>query len=141
MQMKLPLAQFLCACTLAVSASAMADVRVEIDALRDCIDTDTVTGGKATVSLAPGRYVASLTHNSMLCNAGSQAPSCRIDKVILQTRANAPAPKPVFWGLVVQDPVVLDISGTTNTDVYAFVLDPNCSDNVGTATLRLQPVQ
>jgi hypothetical protein len=138
MRMKSHLRQILLACTCVVSANAMADVRVPIDALQHCIDTDHVTGGRAMVSLAPGRYVASLVDNTMLCAAGSSSPSCRIDKVILQTWAHSPAPKPVFWGLVVQDPVVVDIPGTTDANVLAFVADPFCGDNVGTATLRFQ---
>lgn len=138
MQMKSHLQWILCACTCVVSASAMADVRVTIDALQNCIDTTSISGGKATVSLEPGRYVASLIANTMACRGGPPTPSCRIDKVILQTTADQPVPKQVYWGLVVQDPVVVDIPGPASANVFAFVLDPQCNDNYGTATLRFQ---
>jgi hypothetical protein len=119
-----------------VSVTAQAAISITIDAKQNCIQNAITPGASfgqsATFQLAPGRYVMSLTPNSMSCSGGG----CLIDTVhVLGGMYNA------RWGVAVtKQPMIVDVAGGAGANFYSFVTDDNCSDNTGQATLLIQTV-
>lgn len=70
------------------SVSANAATSITIDARQNCIqgalNPNSPYGAPATFQLAPGRYVMSLSSDSMSCSGGNVTPGCLIDGVIVQ---------------------------------------------------------
>jgi hypothetical protein len=119
-----------------VSTSSRADVDIPIDALANCLDTDTMAGGKSTGLLPPGRYRASLVDNTMRCDDSSPDRRCAINTVIVRGVDYAKKVDTMLWGFAVTKPLVVEVRGAEPADLSAFVLDNGCANNVGTATLR-----
>ncbi|PEH86147.1 hypothetical protein [Burkholderia gladioli] len=120
------------------SVSANAATSITIDARQNCIqgalNPNSPYGAPATFQLAPGRYVMSLSSDSMSCSGGNVTPGCLIDGVIVQGGwGNA------RWGVSVrQQPIVVDVGGSGNANLWAYTSDDVCSDNSGQATLLIQ---
>lgn len=109
---------------------------VTIDAKQNCLTNILTTGVSgatpAQFTLAPGRYVMSLTSNTMSCVL---AGVCPINSVLVQGgNANA------MFGISIQQPTIVDVNNAAPTTFFAFVSDDVCSDNHGTATLLIQTV-
>jgi len=116
-----------------VPVVAGAATSIPINASANCFDTTSLSGGVARFQLAPGRYVASLVNNKMSCSGGQLTGGCLINSATISgSLGNA------RWGLSVRTPTVVDIPGSTNFSFTAFVVDNNCSDNTGTASLLFQ---
>ncbi|WP_240154732.1 MULTISPECIES: hypothetical protein [unclassified Burkholderia] len=122
------------------SVSANAATSITVDAKQNCIQSALTPGAPYGTSvvfqLAPGRYVLSLPSDNMSCTGGSLVPGCLIDTVHVQGGwANA------RWGVSVkqQQPTVVDVTGSTNATMWAFITDDTCNDNSGQATLLIQP--
>nr|UKE84043.1 hypothetical protein KXZ65_00575 [Pectobacterium sp. PL152] len=80
-------------------------------------------------NLDQGRYVVSLVSNTMNCMGASN--SCIIDSIMLQGGF-----KNARWGVsVTSSPTVVD---TTAAQFVAYIVDNNCNDNAGKATLLIQ---
>ncbi|WP_412023329.1 hypothetical protein [Burkholderia cepacia] len=120
------------------SFTAQAATSITIDAKQNCIQNAIVPGpsygNSATVQLAPGRYVMSLSTNTMSCTGGS---GCLIDAVHLVGGMGS-----ARWGTTVtKQPTIVDVGGSaTALTLWSFVTDDACSDNSGQATLLIQTV-
>lgn len=120
------------------SFTAQAATSITIDAKQNCIQNAIVPGpsygNSATVQLAPGRYVMSLSTNTMSCTGGS---GCLIDAVHLVGGMGS-----ARWGTTVtKQPTIVDVGGSaTALTLWSFVTDDVCSDNSGQATLLIQTV-
>ncbi|WP_446904461.1 hypothetical protein [Burkholderia sp. YIM B11467] len=120
------------------SYTAQAATSITIDAKQNCIQNAIVPGpsygNSATVQLAPGRYVMSLSTNTMSCTGGS---GCLIDAVHLVGGMGS-----ARWGTTVtKQPTIVDVGGSaTALTLWSFVTDDACSDNSGQATLLIQTV-
>ncbi|MEI3775027.1 hypothetical protein [Pectobacterium brasiliense] len=108
---------------------------ITIDSQRNCLSaphTDTLTGTPVKFNLDQGRYVVSLVSNTMNCMGASN--SCIIDSVMLQGGF-----KNARWGVsVTSSPTVVD---TTTSPFVAYIVDNNCNDNAGKATLLIQKAE
>ncbi|HDR9507546.1 hypothetical protein C5615_13865 [Burkholderia cepacia] len=120
------------------SYTAQAATSITIDAKQNCIQNAITPGpsygNSAAVQLAPGRYVMSLSTNTMSCTGGN---GCLIDTVhVLGGMGNA------RWGVAVtKQPTVVDVTGgATALTLWSFVTDDACADNSGQATLLIQTV-
>ncbi|WP_419685815.1 hypothetical protein ACN22W_01085 [Burkholderia theae] len=110
---------------------------VVIDAKANCLSSyvGTVSGGTpAKLALAPGRYAVSLTSNTMSCSGGSLTGGCNIDTAIVQGGFGS-----IRWGgAITARPTVVEMTGGV-MNVFAYVSDDYCGDNMGQATLLFQP--
>ncbi|RXV71457.1 hypothetical protein D1006_03155 [Burkholderia stabilis] len=120
------------------SFTAQAATSITIDAKQNCIQNAIVPGpsygNSAAFQLAPGRYVMSLSTNTMSCTGGN---GCLIDTVhVLGGMGNA------RWGVAVtKQPTVVDVTGgSTVLPLWSFITDDVCADNSGQATLLIQTV-
>ncbi|MBA0214767.1 hypothetical protein [Pectobacterium brasiliense] len=117
------------------SFAAEAATNITIDPQRNCLSapfTDTLTGTPVKFTLDQGRYVVSLVSNTMNCMGASN--SCIIDSVMLQGGF-----KNARWGVsVTSNPTVVD---TTTSSFVAYIVDDNCNDNAGKATLLIQKAE
>ncbi|GKW37362.1 MULTISPECIES: hypothetical protein [Pectobacterium] len=117
------------------SFAAEAATDITIDSQRNCLSapfTDTLTGTPVKFNLDQGRYVVSLVSNTMNCMGASN--SCIIDSVMLQGGF-----KNARWGVsVTSSPTVVD---TTTSQFVAYIVDNNCNDNAGKATLLIQKAE
>lgn len=111
---------------------------VTVDSFAHCFDTGASSGKVLTFQLAPGRYVASMATNRMSCNFGSLSNGCLIDTVMVWGGGSG---NQANWGISVKAPTVIDVSGTTNVTLNAFVVDSYCADNIGTTSLKFQKAQ
>ncbi|AQQ18718.1 hypothetical protein [Burkholderia cenocepacia] len=120
------------------SLTCSAATSVVIDAKANCLSSSfgTVSGGtSAKFRLAKGQYAVSLVSNTMSCSGGSLENGCNIDTVVMQGGYGS-----IRWGTAVTAKrTVILMTGDLN-DVFAYVSDDYCGDNVGQATLLIQPV-
>ncbi|WP_423758124.1 hypothetical protein [Burkholderia sp. NLJ2] len=120
------------------SYTAQAATSITIDAKQNCIQNAITPGpsygNSATVQLAPGRYVMSLSTNTMSCTGGN---GCLIDTVHLVGGMGS-----ARWGMAVtKQPTVVDVGGNaTALTLWSFITDDVCADNSGQATLLIQTV-
>lgn len=126
-----------------VCATAIAqDVLVTIDANANCLDTTSMTGGKATFAIPPGNYTAYLEDNTMQCESGGPK-YCNMNSVFFQIGDQSPKKNSAVWGMVVRNtaPTKVTVYGTNTAQALAFVSDSLCADNIGQATLHFHLVQ
>ncbi|ABK06988.1 hypothetical protein QZM97_30880 [Burkholderia orbicola] len=123
-----------------VSLTCSAATSVVIDAKANCLSSfvGTVSGGtSAKFRLARGQYAVSLVSNTMSCGGGSLDNGCNIDTVMMQGGYGYGS---IRWGTAITaKPTVILMTSDLN-DVFAYVSDDYCGDNVGQATLLIQPV-
>ncbi|MBN3137454.1 hypothetical protein [Pectobacterium punjabense] len=117
------------------SFATEAATNITIDPKSNCLSTpftDTLTGTPVKFTLDQGRYVFSLVSNTMNCMGASN--NCIIDSVMLQGGF-----KNARWGVsVTSTPTVVD---TTTSPFVAYIVDDNCNDNAGQATLLIQKAE
>lgn len=97
-------------------------------------DTVVMTDG-AHMPLEAGTYEVSVSSN---LNIGSGDPALDLDKVVIW----APSPgDPDAWYWVIQEgsPQTITWPASGNTEVYAFLLDTDFGNNVGSATVTFTP--
>ncbi|KVH60646.1 hypothetical protein WS89_14685 [Burkholderia sp. MSMB1072] len=120
------------------SYTAQAATSITIDAKQNCIQNAITPGpsygNSAAFQLAPGRYVMSLSANTLSCSGGS---GCLIDTVHVVGGMGS-----ARWGTVVtKQPTVVDVGGSaTALTLWSFITDDACADNSGQATLLIQTV-
>jgi hypothetical protein len=127
------------ALALSFSVCAMADVNVPIDPVAHCLDTTSMTGGKTSFDLPPGRYLAWLENDSMYCKSFDTGRNCHIDTVVVSAPNASNKASPPRWGQAIRETSsTVEIPGAVPVAVSAFVLDSFCADNIGAATLHFQ---
>jgi hypothetical protein len=120
---------------LALASTAQAATSITVDGRLNCIQSALSPGAApygtaATFQLAPGRYVMSLSANTMSCSPGG----CAISSVTVQGGVLT-----AKWGVpVTTQPIVVDVGGNSAATLYGYVSDDVCSDNGGQATLLIQ---
>ncbi|MCL4631330.1 MULTISPECIES: hypothetical protein [Burkholderia] len=121
-----------------VSHTAQAATSITIDAKQNCIQNAVTPGpsygNSVAFQLAPGRYVMSLSTNTMSCTGGS---GCVIDAVHVVGGMGS-----ARWGTTVtKQPTVVDVgSSAPALTLWSFITDDVCADNSGQATLLIQTV-
>ncbi|HIH2658171.1 TPA: hypothetical protein ACYLK9_001161 [Burkholderia cenocepacia] len=121
-----------------VSHTAQAATSITIDAKQNCIQNAVTPGpsygNSVAFQLAPGRYVMSLSTNTMSCTGGS---GCVIDAVHVVGGMDS-----ARWGTTVtKQPTVVDVgSSAPALTLWSFITDDVCADNSGQATLLIQTV-
>ncbi|MCA8275475.1 hypothetical protein LGN17_23605 [Burkholderia sp. AU30280] len=121
-----------------VSNTAQAATSVMIDAKQNCLQNAITPGpsygNSAAFQLAPGRYVMSLSANTMSCTGGS---GCLIDSLHVVGGMGTSR-----WGVsVTKQPIIVDVPPVASVlTLWGFVTDDACSDNTGQATLLIQTV-
>ncbi|MBR8273596.1 hypothetical protein KDX15_07105 [Burkholderia cenocepacia] len=120
------------------SYTAQAATSITIDAKQNCIQNAITPGpsygNSAAFQLATGRYVMSLSTNTLSCSGGS---GCLIDAVHVVGGMGS-----ARWGTTVtKQPTVVDVGGGgTVLTLWSFITDDACADNSGQATLLIQSV-
>ena len=120
------------------SYTAQAATSITIDAKQNCLQNASTPGpsygNSAAFQLATGRYVMSLSTNTMSCTGGS---GCLIDAVHVVGGMGS-----ARWGTTVtKQPTVVDVGGSgTALTLWSFITDDACADNSGQATLLIQTV-
>jgi hypothetical protein len=115
------------------------DVLVHIDGLLDCLDTDTMTGGKAAFTIPPGQYWVKLVDNTLRCG-NIDKKFCHIDAVTFNIEDLSPMENSAEWGVAVHRPIEVGVYGKTDAPGSAFVIDTHCADNTGSVTLQFHRI-